>query len=411
MNGIQQILAHDLYSQLAEENDEDLEITVAFFELYGGYVQDLLHNRARCQLLDDGKGEINIRGLCEVPAPTAEEFLQVIEEGNSLRTTHATEANDSSSRSHAICQVFVRDMNGKLKGKLGLVDLAGSERGSDTKSHNSQRRTESAEINKSLLALKECIRSLGLKSASHVNYRGSKLTLILKDCFSGDSKTTMIATVSPGASATDHSVNTLRYADRIKEQRSTSSGRKGSRGGSESNSGTTKVSKERLARIADAAQRGDAHQQDLIHQNLGILEEEDDDDEEEELLYKEEEEEEEEAKDSHDWNEEPTKEEEEEELRRTVQGVFELEEALLSQHMSNIQENAEMLTREGKLLQSIQAGGISEEEMDNYAIQLAEYLDQKEALVYQLQSRLVEFQQQLAKEQALSQRITTVTQY
>ena len=409
MNGIQQILAHDLYSQLAEENDEDLEITVAFFELYGGYVQDLLHNRARCQLLDDGKGEINIRGLCEVPAPTAEEFLQVIEEGNSLRTTHATEANDSSSRSHAICQVFMRDMNGKLKGKLGLVDLAGSERGSDTKSHNSQRRTESAEINKSLLALKECIRSLGLKSASHVNYRGSKLTLILKDCFSGDSKTTMIATVSPGASATDHSVNTLRYADRIKEQRSTSSGRKGSRGGSESNNGTTKVSKERLARIADAAQRGDAHQQDLINQNLAILEEEDDDDEEEELLY--EEEEEEEAKDSHDWNEEPTKEEEEEELRRTVQGVFELEEALLSQHMSNIQENAEMLTREGKLLQSIQAGGISEEEMDNYAIQLAEYLDQKEALVYQLQSRLVEFQQQLAKEQALSQRITTLTQY
>ena len=55
--------------------------------------------------------------------------------------------------------------------------------------------------------------------------------------------------------------------------------------------------------------------------------------------------------------------------------------------------------------------GISEEEMDNYAIQLAEYLDQKEALVYQLQSRLVEFQQQLAKEQALSQRITTLTQY
>ena len=79
--------------------------------------------------------------------------------------------------------------------------------------------------------------------------------------------------------------------------------------------------------------------------------------------------------------------------------------------MSNIQENAEMLTREGKLLQSIQAGGISEEEMDNYAIQLAEYLDQKEALVYQLQSRLVEFQQQLAKEQALSQRTTTLTQY
>ncbi|MGK3739494.1 MAG: kinesin family protein 2/24, partial [Bacillariaceae sp.] len=68
------------------------------------------------------------------------------------------------------------------------------------------------------LSLKECIRALGQKNA-HVPYRGSKLTLILKDCFSPDSKTTMIAMVSPGASATDHSLNTLRYADRIKEQR------------------------------------------------------------------------------------------------------------------------------------------------------------------------------------------------
>jgi kinesin family protein 2/24 len=137
----------------------------------------------------------------------------------SFRTTQKTEANDTSSRSHAICQVFLRDRDtGKLKGKLGLVDLAGSERGSDTKSHNAQRRAESADINTSLLSLKECIRALGQKS-SHVPYRGSKLTLILKDCFSPDSKTTMIATVSPGASATDHSLNTLRYGDRIKEQR------------------------------------------------------------------------------------------------------------------------------------------------------------------------------------------------
>lgn len=105
-----------------------------------------------------------------------------------------------------------------MKGKLGLVDLAGSERGSDTKQHNTQRRSESADINTSLLALKECIRALGQK-LTHVPFRGSKLTLILKDCFSPDSKTTMVATVSPGASAADHSLNTLRYADRIKEQR------------------------------------------------------------------------------------------------------------------------------------------------------------------------------------------------
>jgi len=146
-----------------------------------------------------------------------------VERGNNERTTHTTEANDTSSRSHAICQIMLRDKKtGKLRGKLSLVDLAGSERGSDTKSHNAQRRTESADINTSLLALKECVRALDKNKLGpkHVPYRGSKLTMVLKDCFtSPDAMTTMIATVSPGASAADHSLNTLRYADRIKEQR------------------------------------------------------------------------------------------------------------------------------------------------------------------------------------------------
>jgi kinesin family protein 2/24 len=85
MNGIQQILAYDLYGQLEElqaATGSGLEITVAFFELYGGFIQDLLHQRQRCKLLEDGQGEVNITGLQEVPAPTPEEFLQVIEEGH-----------------------------------------------------------------------------------------------------------------------------------------------------------------------------------------------------------------------------------------------------------------------------------------------------------------------------------------
>lgn len=81
MNRIQHILAYDLYGELAESDDE-VEITVAFFELYAGNVLDLLHGRHRCKLLEDGKGEINITGLREVPAPTPEAFLQVIEEGH-----------------------------------------------------------------------------------------------------------------------------------------------------------------------------------------------------------------------------------------------------------------------------------------------------------------------------------------
>eukprot|EP00804_Cyclotella_cryptica_P010858 CCRYP_008783-RB/>CCRYP_008783-RB protein AED:0.43 eAED:0.45 QI:0/0/0/1/0/0/2/0/109 len=99
--------------------------------------------------------------------------------------------------------------NGKLKGKLFLVDLAGSERGNDTKSHNRQRLTESAEINTSLLALKECIRAIDGKS-QHVPYRQSKLNLILKDCFvSRYAKTAMIAMLLPGSSSSDHTLNTL----------------------------------------------------------------------------------------------------------------------------------------------------------------------------------------------------------
>ena len=99
---------------------------------------------------------------------------------------------------------------------MSFIDLAGSERGADTVDNNKQTRGEGAEINKSLLALKECIRALDLDK-KHTPFRGSKLTQVLKDSFTGNSKTTMIANVSPAASCCEHTLNTLRYADRVKE--------------------------------------------------------------------------------------------------------------------------------------------------------------------------------------------------
>ncbi len=130
-------------------------------------------------------------------------------------------ANDTSSRSHAICCVSIKDASGaKTYGKLLLVDLAGSERAQDTQSNNRQRRIEGAEINKSLLALKECIRAIDAKS-SHVPFRASKLTMVLRDSFlSSETKIVMIACISPGSTSADHTLNTLRYAQRLKSNNS-----------------------------------------------------------------------------------------------------------------------------------------------------------------------------------------------
>lgn len=93
--------------------------------------------------------------------------------------------NENSSRSHAILEINLRNAeNGKKHGKMSFIDLAGSERGGDVKNNNKKTRHDGAEINKSLLALKECIRALDL-AKKHLPFRGSKLTLVLKDSFVG----------------------------------------------------------------------------------------------------------------------------------------------------------------------------------------------------------------------------------
>jgi len=220
MVGIQRRTTEDLFQLMSQYGPRSLKVYLSFYEIYGGRCQDLLNNRNRVEVREDGRGEVHIVGLNEELTISADHMLELIERANGNRTTHVTELNDTSSRSHAICQITLRDRAArKVIGKLSLIDLAGSERGADTKENNRQRRLEGAEINKSLLALKECIRSLD-SGESHVPYRASKLTLVLKDSFTRESaRTVMIATVSPGASHSDHTQNTLRYADRVKHKK------------------------------------------------------------------------------------------------------------------------------------------------------------------------------------------------
>lgn len=107
-----------------------------------------------------------------------------------------------------------------------ILKFKGSERAQETQSNDRERRAEGAEINKSLLALKECIRALDARksgSDNHVPFRTSKLTLVLRDSFiskSDKSKIIMIACVGPSLSSTNHTINTLRYSDRLKDKSS-----------------------------------------------------------------------------------------------------------------------------------------------------------------------------------------------
>ena len=219
MVAMQNRAAEEIFQNLQQEgNLGNTKIICTFFEIYGGRCIDLLNRRKKLTIREDGKGNVVVGGLCEEQVTTKEELLECIARGNSSRATHATEMNAVSSRSHAICRIAVRFPDRRGNGMFSLIDLAGSERGQDTKNHNRQRRVEGAEINKSLLALKECIRAMRAKRRLHIPYRASKLTLVLKESFSPQSRTTMICNIAPTASSTEHTLNTLRYANRVKEK-------------------------------------------------------------------------------------------------------------------------------------------------------------------------------------------------
>ena len=225
MKGIQNLAIESLFQE-SQKIKKKFEFYISFFEIYGGRLYDLLNNKNKLQVFDDSKGITQIYGLQEILAETKEDMLLIIEKANSIRTTHNTVTNETSSRSHAICNIIIKEKNSKEFGKLSLVDLAGSERAEETQSNNRIRRAEGAEINKSLLALKECIRALQARKTSgnneiHVPFRASKLTHVLRDSFvskSDKSRIIMISCINPSYIHSNHSINTLRYSDRLKEQ-------------------------------------------------------------------------------------------------------------------------------------------------------------------------------------------------
>lgn len=213
----------ELFSEIENQSKHrEFNLGVSYLEIYNENVQDLLHKTGQLHLREDGRCGVVVAGLEPIAIQSAEELLSLLAEGNKNRTQHPTDANKESSRSHAVFQVYIKMIN-KLDSqvqrvKLSMIDLAGSERASAT-GCKGIRFKEGANINKSLLALGNCINNLadGIK---YIPYRDSKLTRLLKDSLGGNCHTVMIANIGPSSLTYEDTYNTLRYANRAKKIKS-----------------------------------------------------------------------------------------------------------------------------------------------------------------------------------------------
>ena len=245
--GIMPLTLNELFNKITEySSDREYKIKISYLEIYNENIRDLLrfannnynngyinsnnvNNTLNEELLDlreDPIKGIIITNITELLVNNPKDILSILKRGNRNRTQEATGANETSSRSHAILQISIefKELHSGISieiknSKLSLIDLAGSERASQTQNRGI-RLIEGANINRSLLTLGNCINALcetNLKGVKkYIPYRDSKLTRLLKDSLGGNSRTVMIANVSPAINTFDDTYNTLKYANRAK---------------------------------------------------------------------------------------------------------------------------------------------------------------------------------------------------
>ncbi|XP_053530754.1 kinesin-like protein KIF13A isoform X4 [Ictalurus punctatus] len=215
-----------------EQNDSHtFKVEVSYMEIYNEKVRDLLDPKGNRKSLKVREHKVlgpYVDGLSQLAVTSFQDIDCVMSEGNKSRTVAATNMNEESSRSHAVFSIIITQTlydlqsgnSGEKVSKVSLVDLAGSERVSKTGAAG-ERLKEGSNINRSLTTLGCVISALADQSAGKaknkfVPYRDSVLTWLLKDNLGGNSKTAMIATVSPAADNYEETLSTLRYADRAK---------------------------------------------------------------------------------------------------------------------------------------------------------------------------------------------------
>ena len=226
--GIIFLTMQELFEKVDDlQTDKESEITLSYLEIYNETIRDLLNpgagGKQGLMLREDANQAVSVAGLSSHKPQNVQEVMDMVIRGNSGRTQSPTEANATSSRSHAVLQVNIslKDRNASVNepvtmATLSIIDLAGSERASATKNRG-ERLLEGANINKSLLALGSCINALcDPRKKNHVPYRNSKLTRLLKFSLGGNCRTVMIVCVSPSSQHFDETQNTLRYANRAK---------------------------------------------------------------------------------------------------------------------------------------------------------------------------------------------------
>ncbi|XP_051516619.1 kinesin-like protein KIF1C isoform X2 [Myxocyprinus asiaticus] len=234
--GIIPQMCEDLFQRTNENTDPELSysVEVSFMEIYCERVRDLLNPKS--------KGALRVRehpimgpyveDLSKLAVTSYDDIRDLMDVGNKARTVAATNMNETSSRSHAVFTIVftqrrrdqLTNLDTEKVSKVSLVDLAGSER-ADSSGAKGVRLKEGANINKSLTTLGKVISALAemqsskRKKAEFIPYRDSVLTWILKENLGGNSRTAMIAALSPADINYEETLSTLRYADRAKQIR------------------------------------------------------------------------------------------------------------------------------------------------------------------------------------------------
>ncbi|CAH0392196.1 unnamed protein product [Bemisia tabaci] len=232
--GIIPLICSDLFQRIRSTTCDELaySVEVSYMEIYCERVRDLLNpkNKGNLRVREHPLLGPYVEDLSKLAVTSYQDIHNLIDEGNKARTVAATNMNETSSRSHAVFTIFftqrrfdeMTSLSTEKVSKISLVDLAGSER-ADSTGAKGTRLKEGANINKSLTTLGKVISALAeivtkkKKKADFIPYRDSVLTWLLRENLGGNSKTAMIAAISPADINYDETLSTLRYADRAKQ--------------------------------------------------------------------------------------------------------------------------------------------------------------------------------------------------